>query len=99
MGHEVRTVDDAEAALGLLDGPEPPFDVVISDISMDHIDGIELVRRCRAAGAMLPFVLTSGRHASQLVGPSAIPDDVAFLPKPWSVQTLMDAIREARKGA
>ncbi len=96
LGHSVTAVVDGDVALDLIAQDGPTFDVVISDISMDRIDGLELLRRTRQRGSRMPFVLTSGRHASQLVGDSTLPEDVVFLPKPWSVDTLKSAIEEAR---
>lgn len=96
LGHEVTAVVDGDVALDVIAQDGQIFDVVISDISMDRIDGLELLRRSRERGSRMPFVLTSGRHASQLVGDSTLPEDVVFLPKPWSVDTLKSAIEEAR---
>ena len=96
LGHSVTAVVDGDVALDLITQDGLVFDVVISDISMDRIDGLELLRRTRQSGSRMPFVLTSGRHASQLVGDSTLPEDVVFLPKPWSVDTLKSAIEEAR---
>ena len=43
MGHDVRVVPDGEAALRLLE--ESNVDVLLSDISMPNLDGMELLRR------------------------------------------------------
>ena len=96
LGHRVVSAGDGDEALTLMEEAGEDFDLVVSDISMERIDGLELVRRSREQGSRLPFILTSGRHASQLVGRSLLPEDVAFLQKPWSVETLKRAIREAR---
>lgn len=99
LGHQVLAVDDATSALGAVRGSGTPWDLVISDISMDRIDGIELVRLSREEGFEIPFVLTSGRHVSQLLAGSPLPDHVTFLQKPWSVDALEQAIHEARRRA
>ena len=43
---EVLTAGGAEAALGVL--AEPPVDVIVSDIDMPGINGLELSRRVRS---------------------------------------------------
>lgn len=44
-GHDVRVVPDGEAALRLLE--EDAVDVLLCDVSMPRVDGIELLRRVR----------------------------------------------------
>ena len=55
-----RVVACATAERALLALRHDHFDVVVSDICMKGIDGVELLRRARALGATVPFVLVSG---------------------------------------
>jgi EAL domain-containing protein (putative c-di-GMP-specific phosphodiesterase class I)/CheY-like chemotaxis protein len=57
-GHQVEACFDGAEALALLDRHE--FDVVLSDISMPGLDGIELLRAVRARDLDLPVVLVTG---------------------------------------
>jgi two-component system chemotaxis sensor kinase CheA len=68
-GHEVVAVDTAAAALEL-QAEGVAFDVVVSDIEMPGMDGLDFVRRLRAGGpwSALPVIALSGRAA---------PDDIA----------------------
>src|SRR6266581_6340861 len=45
-GHEVRTAGSGEEAMAIMEGQD--FDVVISDIIMPGVSGIELLRKVRA---------------------------------------------------
>jgi len=45
-GHRVLRAEDAEQALALLEGPLP--DLVLTDIALPGMDGLELTRRIRA---------------------------------------------------
>ena len=57
-GYEVDEAKDGAEALGLLNNIQ--FDLVISDIRMPRVDGIELITRLRANSPDTPFiVLTS----------------------------------------
>lgn len=59
VGHEVVTASDGREALRLLERPET-FDVVVSDISMPHMTGIELLRAVRERDLDLPVLLVTG---------------------------------------
>src|SRR5258706_8484750 len=54
-GHDVRTAADGEEAMAIMAGQD--FDVVISDIIMPRVSGIELRRKARALQPQKLFVL------------------------------------------
>ena len=56
-GHEVRTAPDAEQALELLENFDPAL--VVTDIRMPGMDGLELLRRVRAASDADVAVITA----------------------------------------
>ena len=86
--HEVRCVADGEAALRSIES-DPP-DLVLSDVMMPRLDGIELVRRLRSneATRTLPIILVSARAGenSRIEGLDAAADDYLF--KPFSAAEL-----------
>jgi two-component system response regulator AtoC len=57
-GYEVDTAEDGRRALALLEGGAAP-DVVILDVMMPGIDGLETLRRIRRFQADLPVVMLS----------------------------------------
>ncbi len=73
-GYEVTACETATRALRLRDSGMM-FDVVVSDIEMPEMDGLEFVRTLRAGGAWaeLPMLALSGRvnHAEMAAGRSA----------------------------
>jgi|CXWL01.1.fsa_nt_gi CheY-like chemotaxis protein len=65
-GHCVRTVASGQEALDAL--AESRFDLVLSDVRMPGMDGVELSRRIRAAYPLLPVILMTGYLSEQSIG-------------------------------
>jgi DNA-binding NtrC family response regulator len=59
-GHEVTTAETAEQALALARGAEHAFDLVLADVNLPGIDGIELCRRLRADRPDAVVILITG---------------------------------------
>jgi DNA-binding NtrC family response regulator len=57
-GYEVDTADDGRSALALLEGGAAP-DVILLDVMLPGIDGIETLRRIRALDPNVPVVMLS----------------------------------------
>ena len=60
IGYRVTTASDGAAALALLQADLQGFDLVITDLSMPGMSGIELAESIHALRAALPVVLLSG---------------------------------------
>ncbi|MGA3173462.1 MAG: sigma-54 dependent transcriptional regulator [Syntrophorhabdales bacterium] len=58
LGYDVRTA--ASGAEGWKAVEETEFDLVLSDMAMDGLNGIELLERVRATEAVLPFIIITG---------------------------------------
>jgi DNA-binding response OmpR family regulator len=86
-GHAVDTVDDGEDALRR--GLERGHDLVVLDIRLPRLDGLEVCRRLRAAGVRTPLLMLTakGTEADKLEGLGAGADD--YVPKPFSVKELL----------
>ena len=57
-GYEVQCAESGEAAWKSIE--ETMFDLVISDLAMDDLNGLELLKRVRAADSTLPFIIMTG---------------------------------------
>ena len=55
----VHTAEDGRAALRVLRDPDRPVDIVVSDLSMPGMDGMEFVRHLSEAGAQVSLILAS----------------------------------------
>ena len=68
--------------------------LLISDVVMPLMDGPTMVREARKTYPKLPILFMSG-YAEEQLRRSLDIANVAFLPKPFSVQELAEAVRAA----
>jgi len=92
-GYKVLSAENGEAALEIL-ASEPKVDLMISDVVMPTMDGPTTVREARKTHPNLPILFISG-YAEEQLRKSIELERVAFLAKPFSVQKLAEAAREA----
>ncbi len=97
-GYQAEMCRDGREALGrLLEGP--PVDLVVLDVVMPGLTGVEVLRGLRARGREVPAVVMSSflspevRRACRSLGP------VGLLEKPFGVGELFRAVAEARRQA
>jgi len=92
MGLEVEQARDGFEALQKLD--ENSFHVVVSDIRMPGLDGVDLVKRIRPKLQRIPIVLISGDPTAST---EAIPQSevLRVLTKPFMPGELLEIIRLA----
>ncbi len=90
-GYEVTTVHDGVEALQAI--PENSPDLVILDVNMPNLDGLETCRRIRANGDDLPILMLTAREdvRDRVMGLDAGADD--YLPKPFALEELLARIR------
>jgi len=92
-GYTVLTAENGEAALEIL-AREERVDLMISDVVMPTMDGPTTVREARKTHPDLPILFISG-YAEEQLRKSIDLERVAFLAKPFSVQKLAEAARDA----
>lgn len=66
MGHEVVLAEDGIDAAGRLNA-DPGIEMVISDMNMPMVSGIDLFRELREGGSALPFILLTGDEPEGLL--------------------------------
>ncbi len=88
-GYTVVTASQGEEGLERF-GQMDKVDLIISDVVMPGMDGPSMVRAMRAKRPGLPILFMSG-YAEEQLRQSIDIDDVAFLPKPFSVAQLTEA--------
>jgi two-component system response regulator MprA len=85
-----QAVDGREALARLSDAA---YEVVILDISMPHIDGLEVCRRLRDGGDRTPVLMLTAREQvdDRVAGLDAGADD--YLVKPFALRELLARVR------
>ena len=88
-GFLVDTAHSAEEALAL----DTRYDLMLLDIMMERMSGIEMVEHMRAEGDNTPviFLTALGDHDAQLRGFSVGADD--YIAKPFSFDTVMARVK------
>jgi NarL family two-component system response regulator LiaR len=90
-GFEVVEAADGDDALRIVQSMHGTVNVLVTDIKMPHMTGIELVKAVRTDFPGIPVVYTSGEALRDgLHNPRA---RVAFVQKPFGPQALLDAVR------
>lgn len=87
----VDSASDGEEALACL--KEYQYDVIILDIMLPKIDGLEVLRRARKNNIQTPIILLTARSTieDKITGLDLGADD--YLPKPFSTEELLARIR------
>ncbi|MCF4123055.1 response regulator transcription factor [Antribacter sp. KLBMP9083] len=96
-GNTVEVAPTGEAASAIATAGD--FDVVLLDVALPGIDGVEVCRRLRAARVWVPVLMVTARTAveDRVRGLDGGADD--YLLKPFSLEELLARIRAlARRG-
>lgn len=98
-GHEIAEAESAEAALSLMEkGPAP--DLVISDIRMKAMDGLELLTRVKEGNPQLEVIIMTA-HADARTGVEAMKKGAfEYVVKPFEMDEMLLLVKSAlEKGA
>ncbi len=96
LGHDVLAADNGAEALAMLEGRA--VDLLITDINMPKVDGIEIIQSLTARGLSVPAIAMSGGGTfdkSLLLGSAGLLGAVDTLEKPFELATLRAAVERA----
>ncbi|MFT3912563.1 MAG: response regulator [Anaeromyxobacteraceae bacterium] len=93
LGYHVTVASSGDEALALVEGGAK-VDVVVTDVAMPGMSGTELAQQVRDRRPGTPVLFVSG-YAEELMDPG-LPDGgkLGFLPKPFSMETLAEKVRD-----
>jgi PAS domain S-box-containing protein len=98
MGYEAETAATGEAALAWFQAEDARFDLVLLDIVMPGIDGLETLRRLRALKPGVHVLLMSGHAEHGAKHEFAAEGPAAFITKPFNRNALETRLRELFNG-
>ncbi len=95
QGYTVMVRADPHDALKVLADPDHEIDLLVTDVVMPGLSGIELARQARELRPGMPVVYTSGYSEELVVRRGALPAGSSVVQKPFTRQALLDAVGKA----
>jgi len=92
-GYEVRTCSSGEQALAILE--QERFDLILSDIRMPEMTGMDLLHRIRRKGLNAKVILMTAYASVESVIDAMRGEAFDYLVKPFSLSELRQQVREA----
>ena len=96
-GHHVIAFDNGEAAFERLQ--QEPFTLLLTDIVMPKMDGIELARRASEIDPQLKIMFITGFAAVTLNNGVETPKDARVLSKPFHLKDLVREVDQLLESA
>lgn len=90
-GYEVQEASNGEEALHLLE--QNAFDLLITDIEMPEINGIELIQRLRRAGSSMPVIVISGVSNQSVKKQLLTYEPIRIIKKPFAIDSLKNTVK------
>ena len=94
-GHEVTVAENGRMALDLLEKSTP--DLVVTDIRMPEMDGIEMLQRIKAIHPELPVVIITGYATVETAVEAMKQGAVDYILKPFPVEVIEETVNKVFK--
>ncbi len=95
LGYRVLVASDGVDALEIEEDHDGPIDLLLSDVVMPALGGIELARILKQTRPELKVILVSGYPARGEQSDDLEPDEFPLLHKPVALEALAEAVRES----
>lgn len=92
-GHEVVGTHSGSNALKLID--EKEFDVVLTDLRMEKVDGMQILKRCRELYPDIEVVMITGYATVQSATEAMKKGAYDYITKPFKLDEVRRVVREA----
>lgn len=92
-GYEVDSVGSSEAALRILD--EKNYELIITDIILPGVNGIQLLKQCREKNPAVKFIIITAFASIETAVEAIRTGAFDYLVKPIQHQEIKDTIKKA----
>lgn len=94
MGYTVHLAEDGQEALEKLGKVDA--DLLITDLNMPNMDGVELIKNVRASDKFkeLPIIVLSSLSKEEDIGPAMEAGGSAYLQKPFERSAIQEEIKK-----
>jgi nitrogen-specific signal transduction histidine kinase len=94
LGYQVYEACDGSQAISVIKKNNTKIDLVMTDIVMPGMNGLQLSSELSSLAPYIKILFTSGYTDNHLVNKGMVNNDLNFLSKPYSTQTLALKIRD-----
>jgi CheY-like chemotaxis protein len=98
LGYVVTSVNDPEEALELVAEDPEDFDLLLTDLQMPRMDGVELAARVARLRPQLPVVLSTGNRWSVPASTARAAGIREIVDKPFRIEELAHVLRGVLQG-
>ncbi len=92
-GYEVEFCDNGRDALVRIDAK--PFDIVVTDVRMDDVDGLEILERVQAQSQRTRVIIITGYATIEVAREALAKGACDFIAKPFKPNELREVIAKA----
>lgn len=98
QGYKVITAQDGEEAVEIFLSRRQEIALVVLDLTMPHMSGLEVLDRIREIDPAAKVILSSGYRADESHNTERLSEASAFLPKPYRADVLTRIVRDVLDG-
>ena len=91
-GYRVRDAGDAHAAFEILRGSPEPFDLLVTDLLLPHIQGLDLAGEAQTLQPGLKVLYITGNDSSVMA--ASLQASRALLVKPFGQRRLVEVVEQ-----
>ncbi len=99
LGYRVLEASHGNEALGVMSAYQGPVDLVLTDVIMPEMSGVDLVARLHELRSGFGTLFTSGYTDHAIVHQGVLTPGTSFIEKPFSVEGLARMVRSVLDGA
>lgn len=91
LGHAVETFTDSRLALDRLRGT--PFDIVITDLKMEGVDGLQVLHEAKIIAPTIQVIVITGFATLETAKESYRKGAFDFVAKPFKLRDILDCVQ------